>query len=54
MFDIDKDITKSKTLPGKFYSSKNIFKDSIEKIFSKSWQLSSDNTSLKKDGSWII
>ena len=51
MINISNDITKSKTLPGAFYSSEEMFKLSLEKIFTRNWQFITDDTVIQKEGS---
>jgi len=48
---IDSDITKSATLEGKFYTSEAAFKDSLEYVFVKNWQLITDDSKMKQDRS---
>jgi len=47
MFQIDKDITKANTLPGKFYHSQEYFELCKENIFPKLWILTTDDSKLK-------
>ena len=49
MKKIDADITKAATLQGKFYSSKESFKGTIEKVFAKNWQFITDDSMLKEN-----
>ena len=51
MKDINKDIARSHTLPGMFYSSDRIFDQSIESIFARSWQFITDDSVLQEVGS---
>ena len=49
MKKIDADITKAATLQGKFYSSKESFKETLEKVFAKNWQFITDDSMLKEN-----
>ena len=49
MKKITSDITKASTLEGKFYTSEYLFKDSLEKVFSRNWQFITDTCKLKED-----
>ena len=49
MKEIDLDITKSGTLDGKFYTSEDCFKDTLENIFARNWQFITDDNKLKKN-----
>jgi len=51
MKKINKDITEADTLTGDFYSSDEMFEKVKEGIFSKSWQLITDESNLKTDRS---
>ncbi len=51
MKKIDSNIKRAKTLPGKFYSNKDYFEKSKEKIFSKSWQFIGDDSLVKTENS---
>ena len=51
MKKIDVDITKSATLEGEFYASKEKFNNTLEKIFSRSWQFITDDSQLKENRS---
>ena len=53
MKKIDVDITKAATLQGEFYASKENFNNTLEKIFSRSWQFITDDSQLKKNKSAI-
>ncbi len=46
-FDINPEISKSKTLPKEFYLDKHNFSFCKEKIFPDSWQLVADRDNLK-------
>jgi phenylpropionate dioxygenase-like ring-hydroxylating dioxygenase large terminal subunit len=48
MKKIDTDITKAATLEGDFYASESSFKDTLENVFAKNWQLIADDSKLKK------
>jgi choline monooxygenase len=50
MFNVDEDITRAHTLPSEFYTSKDIFEQSKEKIFARSWQLAASLDELKTPG----
>ena len=49
MKKINIDITKAATLKGKFYSSKENFNITLEKIFSRNWQFITDDKKLKEN-----
>ena len=49
--ELDENIAKSATLPGNIYGSTEIFKNSIEKIFTKSWHFVTDEEKLKTESS---
>ncbi len=51
MKKIDSDITKAATLQAKFYTSENVFKDTLENIFAKNWQFITDDSKLKENRS---
>jgi choline monooxygenase len=51
MKKINKNITEAATLPGTFYASETTFEKTIENVFAKSWQLITDNSSLKENNS---
>ena len=51
MKKIDSDITKASTLQAKFYTSENVFKDTLESIFAKNWQFITDDSKLKENRS---
>ena len=51
MKKIDSDITKAATLQAKFYTSENVFKDTLESIFAKNWQFITDDSKLKENRS---
>ena len=47
---VNPNIKKSKTIPSKFYYSKNTFEELKELIFHKHWQFICDKSQLKKNG----
>lgn len=47
MFDIDKDITRSNTLPGHFYKDATLFETCKEKLFKSSWQLIGHESAIR-------
>ena len=49
MKEINKDIKKAATLEGVFYTSEDIFKDSIENIFANNWQFITETEKLKEN-----
>ena len=49
MKKIDTDITKAATLKGEFYTSESSFKDALENVFAKNWQLIADDSKLKEN-----
>ena len=51
MFNVSDNIKDAHTLPGSFYSDEYIFKESIDKIFLKSWQLIADTQQISANGS---
>ena len=51
MKKIDIDITRAETLQGEFYSSKEIFNITLEKIFTRNWQFITDEDQLKENRS---
>ena len=51
MKKIDIDITRAATLTGEFYSSKENFNITLEKIFSRNWQFITDDDQLKENRS---
>ena len=46
MKNIKKNIEESYTLPSIFYSSESIFNKAIDKLFVKSWQFITEDTTL--------
>jgi len=50
-FFIDENIAKAKTIDTAYYTSKDYFEESKEKIFAPSWQFIGDNDKLKENGS---
>jgi choline monooxygenase len=51
MQQIISDITKAATLNGEFYTSERLFKDALEKVFSRNWQFITDDSKLKESQS---
>ena len=49
MKKIDTDITKAVTLEGDFYALEGSFKDTLENVFAKNWQLIADDSKLKEN-----
>tara|TARA_B100001250_G_scaffold117486_1_gene99732 strand:- start:7568 stop:8659 length:1092 start_codon:yes stop_codon:yes gene_type:complete len=49
MRKIDPDITKAYTLDGKFYTSEDYFRDTLENVFAKSWQFIVEASKIKED-----
>ena len=49
MKKIDTDITKAATLEGDFYALESSFKDTLENVFAKNWQLIADDSKLKEN-----
>jgi choline monooxygenase len=50
-FKIDPDISQAKTLDTDFYTDPSVYRESKEKIFSKSWQFVGDKNLVSKPGS---
>ena len=50
MLNINDDIRRAETLPADFYSGKDFFEQSKEKIFARSWQLAGSLEELKIPG----
>lgn len=50
MEEINSDITKSATLEGKFYTSERYFKETLDNVFARNWQLITDDSKLKENG----
>ncbi len=50
MLSIHPDITKAETLPTEFYSGRESFEESKEKIFAKSWQFAASLEEVKIPG----
>jgi len=50
MLQINPDITRAETLPSDFYSSREYFDLSKDKIFARSWQLAADADEVKTSG----
>jgi choline monooxygenase len=48
-YKINSDISKARTLASSYYTDENIFRDSIEKIFSSSWQFALNIDQLNDD-----
>ena len=53
-YKIDSNIRKADTLKSSFYTDKNIFRNSIEKIFSSTWQYGLDINALKSKNIYPI
>ena len=54
LYRIDTDIRRANTLKSSFYTDKSIFKNSIEKIFSSTWQYGIDVNNLKNKNIYPI
>lgn len=49
-FEMQKDVTKASTVPSAFYTDENVFEESKEKIFAKSWQFATHLDRAKVPG----
>ena len=49
-FEIDPDITRAETPPSRLYSDPEVYRQALERVFARSWQLVGDRSAIKIPG----